>query len=1198
MTVVIAPEASAAAAAGDLIKMNGLSSVYFLAADGKRYVFPNERTYFSWYSDFSSVKTIPQAELESYPLGANVTIRPGTKLVKITTNPKVYAVEPGGNLVWVSSETVAKTLFGDMWAKRITDIPDAFWNNYKETTKQVTAAAYPAGSLVKFGTSPDVFYINTDGTGSKIATESAFLANRFAWDNVITATITAPAAGTPITGAVASLIDTSSGAGGSAGAGTGLTVALSANTSPSSVLVNGQGIASLASFNLTAANDGAVKVTSFKVKRTGVSADATLSALYLYDGATRVTDSATVSSGIITWNNSAGIITVPKGETKTLTVKSDIAGSTAGQTVGVQIVAASDITTDGANVSGSFPISGNIHSIANATLATTVFTTASISPTTNPSVQPQDGFTLWQESITVGTRAVNMNAMTFRQIGSVLNEDLKNFKLFVDGQQKGSTVASLDANGYVTFTMAEPVSLTAAGHSIRVDVDIVGGSSRTTSLSLQRSSDVSLVDSEYNVPIIPTVTAGTFSAQTSGTQTISSGSLTITKKTTSPTGTVVKSASNVTLGSFEFKATGENVKVESLRANVIVSNSSINELRNGKIYADGVQIGSTADLSSHDTTPFYTEYSLGSSLIVKPGTPVTVEIKADIYDSDGTDDVTAGDTFTAQIASSSSNAQRVTSLNYFSTPSSDTPANQLTVATGGMTCTKASSYLNHTIVVPKTAYKIADFVCTANTSESVNLTTLSIDLDGSMGAVPVVTGMNDLYLIYDGVTTAAKSTVASTSNSFTINKTVAPNGTINVAVYSNILSTMVGTINTDLTASGITTQSSTVVNATEADGQTITISNGSITSAATETPLDQYAIGGAEVTAATYEVTAANDAYTIEEVAIKFLDTNVIPAVSSVLLYDGSTLLYAGGKSVDVNGYASTTLTTPLEIAANTTKTITVKLQLNPVGTGGATPGLNASTTLDTLYVRSSAGTPSYVSDDRQGNNVFVYKTYPVVTYGTLSTLTLNNGYANELYKFTVTPSSGGTVGLKQFSLGLSWVDEGNTVNATNMLQLDNWKLFRGSTDISSLATFYTEDNTDVSGNSNADSTNTTTVYISLAAGTEEQISSATDYTVKATPAYFEKGTTSGDQVAITFNGDTSAHSGANKYVVKGVLAGASNVYSLTSSDTGAGTAASNFIWSDRSAVGHTSASGTSTADWSNGYQIKNLPLTTTVLAK
>ncbi|MDX9779316.1 MAG: hypothetical protein RBT30_03705, partial [Patescibacteria group bacterium] len=98
---------NAAAQAGDLIKMDGLSSVYYLGNDGKRYVFPSEAVYFSWYNDFSSVVTIPASELQSYPLGSNVTMRPGTKLVKITTDPKVYAVGPNGTLHWLQSEADA-----------------------------------------------------------------------------------------------------------------------------------------------------------------------------------------------------------------------------------------------------------------------------------------------------------------------------------------------------------------------------------------------------------------------------------------------------------------------------------------------------------------------------------------------------------------------------------------------------------------------------------------------------------------------------------------------------------------------------------------------------------------------------------------------------------------------------------------------------------------------------------------------------------------------------------------------------------------------------------------------------------------------------------------------------------------------------------------------------------------------------------
>ena len=136
MTVVVmsglaAPVATKAAAqAGDLIKKDGLSAVYYLGQDGKRYVFPNEATYKSWYNDFSGVVTVSADELANYPLGANVVVRPGTYLVKITTDPKVYAVEGNGVLRWVQTETDAKALYGENWAKRVIDVADSFFTNY------------------------------------------------------------------------------------------------------------------------------------------------------------------------------------------------------------------------------------------------------------------------------------------------------------------------------------------------------------------------------------------------------------------------------------------------------------------------------------------------------------------------------------------------------------------------------------------------------------------------------------------------------------------------------------------------------------------------------------------------------------------------------------------------------------------------------------------------------------------------------------------------------------------------------------------------------------------------------------------------------------------------------------------------------------------------------------------------------------
>lgn len=1203
MTMLAVPmQVGAAASAGDLIKMDGLSSVYYLGGDGKRYVFPNEQTYFSWYSDFSSVVTIPQSELESYSLGANVTIRPGTKLVKITTDPKVYAVESDGKLKHISDEATAIALYGANWAKKVVDVPDAFFTNYTVASGQVSSTAYPEGSLIKKPDSADVYYVASDGKARKVGSEASFLANRFKWDDIITtsADFTMPAAGTDLAAADSNIIDTSSGAGGVAGAGTGLTVSLAGTTAPSSTLVATQANASLASFNLTAANDGAVKVTSIKVKRLGVSADATLSAVYLYDGTTRLTDSASISSGYATWNNSAGIITVPAGTTKTLIVKSNILTGTSGQTVSVGLEAATDVTTDGAAVSGTFPMNGNLHSIALATLADVSF--GAVTPTANTSVTPQNEFVLWQSTATVGTRSVDLEYITFRQIGSVLTDDLQNFKLFIDGVQKGSTVVKADASGYVTFAFATKERITAAAHEFKVLVDIIGGSSRTASLSLQRTSDASFIDTEYNVPTLIEAAQAAFSAQSSGTQTISAGNLTFIKKTTSPTGNVVKGASTAALAAYELKASGENMKVESLRFNIITSDANIGDLRNGKIYAGGVQIGSTADLHTTNATTIYTEYTFGSSLIVKPGTPVLLEVKADVYDSDaGGDNTSAGDTVQIQIASTTtSNVQRMTSLTYAALPATDVAANSLTVQTGTVSCSRTTGYTNRTITVPQTAYKIAEFACTANTTENINLTTLAIGLDNTAGFNSAAGSMfSDVYLNYGGTESAVKNEVASTTfsgagttitggNSWTVNKTLAKNSTITVAVYSNLSSSAgTGTINADLLVAYTTAGSATSGLTTEADGQTITVGTGSLTTAATEDPLDQVVFGNQTVVAANYEISASNETYTVEEIAVKFMDANVIPAVSKVYLYDGETVLNAAGTEIDSNGYATTT---GLSLAVSGTKTITVKLALNSVGTNAAAVGLNASTTLDTVVARNSQGTVSNICDDRQGNTLIVYKTYPVVTQVALSSAErqVMNNSSQAIYKFTVTPSSAGSVGLKQFSLGLTWTDLGSIVAD---LELESVKLYRGTTDITSYVTISDEDGSPVSITNGA-TEDDGTMYFAWATSTEEQISAATTYTVKATPKNFDSGTTSSDAVSIILNEDTSA-SGAERYLVnpQGDM-----IFGLGSSATDGTATAANFIWSDRSSTSHSNVSGSSSADWANGYLIDNLPLDSTVM--
>jgi len=116
---------------GSLIRTTENTSVYYCGADGRRYVFSNAKVYATWYKDFSTVKTIAPEDLANIPLGGNVTYRPGMKLVKIQTDPKVYAVDKNGTLRWMSTPTLAVKYYGASWAKNVEDIPDAFFVSYK-----------------------------------------------------------------------------------------------------------------------------------------------------------------------------------------------------------------------------------------------------------------------------------------------------------------------------------------------------------------------------------------------------------------------------------------------------------------------------------------------------------------------------------------------------------------------------------------------------------------------------------------------------------------------------------------------------------------------------------------------------------------------------------------------------------------------------------------------------------------------------------------------------------------------------------------------------------------------------------------------------------------------------------------------------------------------------------------------------------
>lgn len=135
---------------GDLIKSPDASTVYYFGQDEMRYGFPNEGTYFSWYEDFSAVKTISSSQLAAIPLGDMVTFLCDEVLIKTVTSSTVYVVLPFEHLLPLMNETEAVEALGEDWVSHIIVVPQEYLGLYTVLDPQDTEGLfdYMFGTLI------------------------------------------------------------------------------------------------------------------------------------------------------------------------------------------------------------------------------------------------------------------------------------------------------------------------------------------------------------------------------------------------------------------------------------------------------------------------------------------------------------------------------------------------------------------------------------------------------------------------------------------------------------------------------------------------------------------------------------------------------------------------------------------------------------------------------------------------------------------------------------------------------------------------------------------------------------------------------------------------------------------------------------------------------------------------------------------
>lgn len=806
---------------------------------------------------------------------------------------------------------------------------------------------------------------------------------------------------------------------------TGPVSVMLSSSQPSGMIVASQSGARLADFVFT----GNGTVTNIELQRTGISSDSVLTNVYLYDGNTRISDAASVvTGGYIRFNASNGLFSV--NGSRTITVRADIASGTSGNSVGVKL---NSVTALGGSATTFSNVNGNVLQVGSATVASANF--AALVTTARTVDAGTMNYNVWQSSVTVSTRDVNLKAMTFKFVGSAPADAVQNLSLYVDGTKvAGPASVNANNNNKLTFDLGNnPYLLKTGSHTIDVRGDVVKGSNRTLTFSIENVADVMMEDSSLSgVNVAATVNSATLTQSNSafGTITVNKGSVTVNVDPSFNTNKVTGGATNVPVGQFTLKAYGEDVKVNSLR--VTFATTSISTLNNVSLYVNGGQVGTSQNFTVAAATTGYLEYTLGSSLIIPAGQTVTLTVKADIVNtSNGA--YTSG-TVATVVGGVSNNAQGQSSNELTSVAASPVTGNSLTISSGVGTFARTSGFTAVSVAPNTPNVKIGSFTIQANSAESIKV--------NSIGVNPVVTTYSISNL--SNLQVKMGSTVlgtpignpASGTSTFSFNDIIVPaNGTVTFDVYADIGGATSGSVaaNMDVTYRGAVSNTTSV---SSAAGVAITSAASTLAASALQSssPVSQFVVGGSTFGIATFKLStaAAGTSATVRELRFTTTGTDAIESIT------------VGGVTSPVigSGAAATTTVSGLNILIGSTGTevpVTVKFSgFQNTTTGGSLTTSVSPVSITLGYVEATSGSGSVITSVAgvSSNNMSLVASKPTVTVSTGGTDSLSLGALSKIGEFTVSADANGKIAVASTSISISTVGITNPELATSTLVL------------------------------------------------------------------------------------------------------------------------------------------------------------------
>lgn len=1004
LSALVAPLAASAVASGTLVKAS-LPAVYYVGSDMKRYVFPNEKTYKTWYADFSGVVTITDAELASMPIGGNVTYKPGIKMVKITTDPKVYAVDAHGVLRWVNSEAVATALYGASWNQMIEDVSDAFFVNYTIGSDISAASQFAPATVAGAATS-----INVDKNLGGFATTGA------------------------------------------------LNVKLSSSQPVGGTLP--LGVMGITLLNVDVTNNGtsSIIVDSLTVRRTGNGRATDWNALYVYDGNTRLTTGRTINATSNEVTVGGLNVSIAAGAYKTLTIVGDEGAAVGSEVSAFQLVSltSGSVSATGLPVTGpSFTftaaIAGNVAMAASGVLANIK--------------AGETGAKMAQFQLTANVESQNVAKVTLTYNGTVTRTNISNLVLKQGGNTL-ATVSGINDKDQAVFVLATPFAMergTVRTFEVYGDLNGAARAAQNIQFYLDQTADLLSVGQTYGYGV---TVASTYTTVNSAVAVVDAGKLTISFNGPAASNVarrgqdkelmnftmVAQSNLEVRRTQFQFAYTGGAVAAD-------FTDVKLTDTATGQIVAGPYAI---------DAVPAPDDVVMTEVINLTAGASRTFKLTADIENTtvDGQTITVTLAAFNATAVRNLDNSTNLVPANDIVPPGAVT-ANPHTVRVPVLTVSQASSPVLQTYIQGTSDVSLYGLTLQAGDASDVKVSQITVNgqINDAAGVEPAAFGMatpgqNSISSIiltaklWNGATQLGSTESPTGSNNTAgvggvlvfdnLNLTIPAGQTVTLKMTGNLASAIANlgdtvdftvldaNVNNVLDGWTATDPDGNAVNAaypgvaanpaTGFDGPNMTIAQQgvfSIVVAPDDTESEAgIVIGGASsAVLGKYKLTAQNE----EMKLVKARFTVATPAaVASLSLYDGTALV---GGPIAITGVGNADFSgLNFIIPKDGSKVLTVKGNLSTVGTGGAPSGSAATITLrdggaadlslGTFEVRGTgSGSSTLIQTLGVAANVAAASTYTLanstsILAGEIFTATINGTAVN--YTATVGDVAGG----------------------------------------------------------------------------------------------------------------------------------------------------------------------------------------------